>query len=917
MTEPAYPGIMARIQRLLRRPQPVTSATTAQPARRGMIAIIDQGAVSGVNFLTALVLARYLSLTDFGHYALVFTVLLLINAIQSAIITGPLMVMVPRYEQHRAQAYLSSLWLIQLVFCVIALLGIALLHLAIAHWAPDLVPDASMIAILLAIATYLGQEFLRRTLFALQDSTGGLLSDLVSYGLQLVVIVLLIAGQQLTLEHVFWAMALTSLLGCVVAAVRMRLTLHGIGRQVLGDAWQQNWRYGRWLFGSAVSSWGSSQVYFIIVAALLSPEATALMAASRNILGVTHIFLLGLENFVPTTLTHVLLKEGVDAMKRWLQRFTLIGAFLMGAYCLAAVVFADPLMQLLFGPQYANTAMVVAIISLSYFISFFYRPPMIALRVLGAPRSIFVANLIAALVTIVVAGGLVSYGGINGAAIGLVVTQLVILLVSQIALRRAFAQQSDAVHGNQAAVVASPANDRFFTWRVLLPETARIDMWNVPQAFRVNAGNVEDQPATAWLGWQARRTDLPVLEAYQAIVLVNPQGIDRSWLAARGFAHIRSFAVIPNMTTARLYIPLESRQAALHAWAMHTPFRWQTWLRKISAQLLIQVPIGLYVGDRLMIAQRSRSPIEQEIARITDADISHVALMRSGKRRKITMQILNAAGDVTAYVKYAHHADDRRFVEQEARLHAHVEGIGLQSILIPRLRCHAPYLDGYLLVSEPLGGQLRGSGLHLRRQHLAALHELQQQRGACSNGEDLAALQQNINQIRHAISDVWYTRLCRGIAAARSVAGMTQLPTVLSHGDFTPWNIQIGSDTSRIVLLDWENGALDRPLLWDAFHFKTQVELLLRHGRHADRLVGLPRDPAILDLARAFCLTPQQICGLYQIYLVDAGVQWLNDYWLHYDGDAVDTSLYEARGRVLDQITATGVAETLARSHAV
>src|SRR5438093_13371840 len=83
-------------------------------AHHGLIALADQAIVSGVNFATLLILARYLAPTGYGIYVLLFAILLFINGLQNALITAPLMVLAPRHDLQSRAPYLSALWLIQL-----------------------------------------------------------------------------------------------------------------------------------------------------------------------------------------------------------------------------------------------------------------------------------------------------------------------------------------------------------------------------------------------------------------------------------------------------------------------------------------------------------------------------------------------------------------------------------------------------------------------------------------------------------------------------------------------------------------------------------------------------------------------------------------------------------------------------------
>jgi O-antigen/teichoic acid export membrane protein len=401
-----------------------------------MIILIDQAIVSGVNFATALILARFLSPTSYGYYALLFAILLFINGQQSALITAPLMVLAPRYEaQHRVR-YFNSLWVIQLTGCLATGALVVALMLVDHHWWPHITSAIAIGPFVLTIMTYLGQEFVRRMMFSQRDSIGGLCVDLISYGLQFVTIIVLIALEAITLDSVFWAMGLTSLISCVFGYIRLRPTITSVRRAHISSTLQQHWKQGRWLVSSMLAQWSSNQPYLFVVAALLSPADTAMLAASRNLLGITNIFLQGLENYVPTTLMRRLMSGGIDAMVRWVTRFRLIASLFIGAYCLIVAIFAGSIIRFVFGSNYASAGPVVALMAVAYFMLPFKYIQVFGLRAMGQPRWIFFAQLIGAVVTVTISVPLVTYWGIIGAAIGVVITHLVVLIVAHIGYRR-------------------------------------------------------------------------------------------------------------------------------------------------------------------------------------------------------------------------------------------------------------------------------------------------------------------------------------------------------------------------------------------------------------------------------------------------------------------------------------------------
>lgn len=398
-------------------------------AREGMIAVFDQAVVSGVNFLTAIILARYMPQQSYGYYVLLFAVLLFVNGLQTALITAPMMVLVPRYAADELDGYFSILWFMQTIGCVLTTVVVLIgMPLGQSLW-PGFASETALLPLLLVVLTYLGQEFVRRALFARRDALGGTIVDLISYGCQVSMLLVLIAQHRLTLTSTLWTIGVTSLASCAWGIVRLRPRPHGVSGAQLGTAWSRHWNQGKWLVGGHVAQWTSMQLYFFVVALVLSPAATGMLAASRNLLGVTHLFLLGLENIVPSMATRRLLEEGVAGLADWMRRFRWLIAGSIGLYCLVIGVFAGPLMPLIFGSQYAGTGLVVGLIAVSYFINAYARPTMIGLRAMERNRWVFYGFLTSSLVALVLSFPLVRLGGLLGAALGMILTPLILLAV--------------------------------------------------------------------------------------------------------------------------------------------------------------------------------------------------------------------------------------------------------------------------------------------------------------------------------------------------------------------------------------------------------------------------------------------------------------------------------------------------------
>ena len=71
-------------------------------------ALADQTMVSGVNFLTGILLARYLGLEEFGRFTLAWMAVLFVNSLQSGLIVQPMMSIGPKQAEDETSAYYGA-----------------------------------------------------------------------------------------------------------------------------------------------------------------------------------------------------------------------------------------------------------------------------------------------------------------------------------------------------------------------------------------------------------------------------------------------------------------------------------------------------------------------------------------------------------------------------------------------------------------------------------------------------------------------------------------------------------------------------------------------------------------------------------------------------------------------------------------
>ncbi|MGD8663730.1 MAG: hypothetical protein PVH37_27635, partial [Desulfobacterales bacterium] len=71
-------------------------------------ALLDQAMVSGVNFLTGIILVRFLGLEEFGRFTLTWLIILFFNSIQFSAVISPMMSIGPKQAEKELQQYYGA-----------------------------------------------------------------------------------------------------------------------------------------------------------------------------------------------------------------------------------------------------------------------------------------------------------------------------------------------------------------------------------------------------------------------------------------------------------------------------------------------------------------------------------------------------------------------------------------------------------------------------------------------------------------------------------------------------------------------------------------------------------------------------------------------------------------------------------------
>ncbi len=392
-------------------------------------ALADQALVSGSNFLTAILLARFLGLAEFGQFTLGWIAVEFAILIQQSVIISPLMSIGPSYGKDEQPAYYAALLVQMFIFLAISAVAFAAGFLIIEALSLDWPIDRLFFPVTAAGVTCQMQNYLRRYLFVTGQPRSAFVNDIARYGGNIVLVFVLVPRYDLEMPGCFWIVT-----GCATLA-----SVHGFfsianmrwDPAVFRESLSRNWHFSKWLLTSELLRWATVQLYITVAGIYIGAAAVGTLRAAQNILGACNIFLLAMENFAPARAAEHYRDGGIDGLTRYLKQLILFGTPVVGGIAIVAAVAPEFWFSLIYGTTQVE-GYIVQCWALFFCITFLNFPIGIGLRTIESTVTIFRVFLVSAIVSVITVVPLTKYFGIPGVligVIGMVALRLVLLSV--------------------------------------------------------------------------------------------------------------------------------------------------------------------------------------------------------------------------------------------------------------------------------------------------------------------------------------------------------------------------------------------------------------------------------------------------------------------------------------------------------
>ncbi|MEN8241518.1 MAG: lipopolysaccharide biosynthesis protein [Chloroflexota bacterium] len=409
----------SKLEKLLSRlPSWAQKWVFGKTAHRAYLSLFDQGVISISNFLATVYLLRVTSATEVGIYAVGFSIMRFVRAVQEGLIVQPVNTFGASMEKKDFQRYLGSTLLSQLGLTAVVSGGALLFGWLLTVWGNDTAGPA-LFNLWFVLITWPLQEFIRRAFYTRGDVhlAAGIstVSNLARFGVMIWISSQGILTGSAGMNAIGWGAVAGLLFGALGAREYFTLRLKW---EEIKSTWLENWKFGKWMLGALLSNFVALEVYPLVVTGMISFAATGVYRALENLVAAVHVILRAMDTFITPYTARAYASSGRKHLFRIVRRAYLLGGIPIILILIGAVVFTDPLMELLYAETYPHAQSGIIWLSLFYLLWYTYWPIQSALKALKRSRPVFNANL-AAIISMFTLGLLaIRAWGLNGAFIG-------------------------------------------------------------------------------------------------------------------------------------------------------------------------------------------------------------------------------------------------------------------------------------------------------------------------------------------------------------------------------------------------------------------------------------------------------------------------------------------------------------------
>jgi len=386
---------------------------------KGGLAILDQGLISGSNFLVSILLARWLTADQYGAYAVAFGIYLMLTLVYQSLVLEPMGVFSGTTFGQNLRGYVRTLVSIHIALSV-TIFSALLISWAISHRVSSGSEVTGALAGIAFASPCLMLFALARRCFYIELSPAPAAAGAFIYSS--VVLAGLYVVYHRALLSPFTAFLLLgsgALTTGIVLMIAAGVKLSGTGpAPAVGETWGRHWRYGRWALAGTIAGWLPSYIYFPLLSSFTGMAASGQLKALMN-LTLPFEQMKGALVMLALPYAARVAGQGGKAGARILgTRLTWASAVGAIMYWAVIIPLYKPIFHLLYSNRYLDVAYLLPALALGQIFWSATFGPSLALRAMESPASVFAALGIATVASLIVGVPATWLFGLKGAIWG-------------------------------------------------------------------------------------------------------------------------------------------------------------------------------------------------------------------------------------------------------------------------------------------------------------------------------------------------------------------------------------------------------------------------------------------------------------------------------------------------------------------
>lgn len=384
----------------------------------------DQLIFSGSNFLLTFLLARKLSIPDFGLFSSILLVTYLLVGICNAIIVQPFQISAAKEFSRKSLGFVFQATLLLIFIFALLLLITEFLPISSIDFFKK-----NLSEIILFITAYIFQDFVRKILLTLDRIQIVLFIDCIF----LVVFPFIWIEENISL---FKSLYIIGIINFIAAIPGIIYFIKNSDFSLKNNSlFCYHFKEGKWLLSASVVQWFSNNFFTLVAGIYLGTNALGALRLVQSFFGIINIILQTVENYYlpKTALLHYQNKgqEKKELLKNMSKGMAVLGVLIAGFF-----IFSEPIITFLGGQKYHQYGFVIRLISVLYIVILYGYPTRIAIRILEQNKVFFIGYCISFMFSLLSFHFLLKYFELYGAVSGLVINQVLMIVYWKILLNK-------------------------------------------------------------------------------------------------------------------------------------------------------------------------------------------------------------------------------------------------------------------------------------------------------------------------------------------------------------------------------------------------------------------------------------------------------------------------------------------------